>query len=408
VGTLIRPDRMRGSTFALGLIVLAWCSGCGAGRTDTPTSIVRDSAGVRIVESARAAWTAAELWQVAAEPLLRLGNVTGDPAYQFHQIRAIDVLRDGGVAVLDGGSAQLRRFAADGRHAWSAGSRGRGPGQFEVPVYLGHDSLGFFLWDRSLARLTVVGEDGTVLRSESFTSASGNPPIAHARFADGALLTTIPTTIRPPEPGTLLADSIQMWRFDPDTRNRLLLARLPSTVWLWTGQYQLPVPFTPNALRATAGTRLITASTVIPEIRVYASSGDLEARFVLTRAPVSVSPTDLDRTLGDWGRRRLYGAPSEVWAEWRDRLPVPELRPAFDRLFADAQGNIWARRFRIDADSSVVPSWDVLDSTGRYLGEVTTPRDLEIMVFGDRRLAGVARDSLDVEHVHVYRIQHGR
>ena len=366
-------------------------------------AIVRDSAGIRIVENRAAAWNATEAWQIGAEPVLRIGDVMGDPAYQFVGIRAIDLLPDGGVMVLDGGSTQLRRFDAGGRHVWIAGTRGRGPGQFEVPVYLGRDSASFFLWDRALARLTVVSADGIVLRSDSYATAVGDVPIAHQRFADGALLITVPTTIRPPAPGTILVDTVQLWRFDSATQDRRLLVRLPSPLWLWTGRYQLPVPFTAPQLRVVSGTHVIVA-TFAPEIHIYAATGDLAAKFVIAREPAPVTAADIDRTLDDWGRRRLYGAGLDVWTEWRDRLPVPPRRPAFDRLFVDGEGNIWARQFHIDADTSAAPIWDVLDPGGTHLGGVAAPRNLEIMTFGTRRLAGVSRDSLDVEHVLVYEI----
>jgi hypothetical protein len=144
---------------------------CGAGPDRSPTVVVRDSAGVRIVESKGAAWRTGEEWRVDSRPLLEIGQVDGDPPYQFFHVSGVELLPDGGVVVVDGGSAQLRRYGPDGRHLWSAGGRGAGPGEFQQPVYLGrYDDGSFAVWDRRLARLTVIDADGRVVRTESFVS----------------------------------------------------------------------------------------------------------------------------------------------------------------------------------------------------------------------------------------------
>ena len=45
------------------------------------------------------------------------------------------------------------------------------------------------------------------------------------------------------------------------------------------------------------------------------------------------------------------------------------------------------------------PDWEVFDSEGRYLGEVTLPTRFEPMQFDGDHIYGVRRDELDVEFV---------
>ena len=49
------------------------------------TTSVTDSAGVRIVESSAPAWSAGAGWRVGAEPILTIGEVSGDLDYLFEQ-----------------------------------------------------------------------------------------------------------------------------------------------------------------------------------------------------------------------------------------------------------------------------------------------------------------------------------
>lgn len=397
----LRPARHTAPTLALAFALATACGGEGGGR---PAVVVRDSAGVHIVESTAPAWPDRHAWQVAPEPTVRIGVVEGDSAYQLYQVQAIDLPAEGGVLVLDGGSRQLRRYDAAGRHLWSAGGPGRGPGQFQRPFYLGRRADSLYVWDRALARLTVLTADGRLVRTEPHVSASGDAPMAYGIFADGALLVTVPHSIAPPAPGSVFADTVGLWRFDPATEERRLLTRLPGPLWLWTGRYQLPVPFTANPLRVVDRSRLLTAAGVVPEIRVYPSDGGPAARYILPRQPVAVTHGEVRRMVDDWIEHKYYGAPAAVWNEWLDRMPVPDRQPAFDRLLVDRARNLWARRFLALPDSTTAPVWDVLQPDGTYLGAVATPLGLEVMAIGTDTLAGVQRDSLDVEHVLVYRI----
>lgn len=380
---------------------------CARDGSDTgPSAMVRDSSGVRIVESVRAAWPAGGGWRVEPQPSLRIGLIDGDPAYQFDGIRAVLLLDEGGFVVLDGGSRQLRRYDAEGRHAWSVGKPGKGPGEFEQPNLVGRAADGsFLLWDRSLSRMTVVAADGDSIRTNPPPSAvNGEVPIVHGVFADGAWLATFPTAIAPPVPGALLADTIRFWRVDPVSLERRMLVELPGPVWIFTGRFQLPVPFTANPLRTVAGADLFVTGGPVPVVRMVGEDTRLRARYVLPAELAAVTSADV-RVVVDWlVGLRAYGASARVWDEWLERMPVPDTAPAFDRLLTDGHGDIWLRRFVMDPAGVAPPVWDVLGADGAWLGSLETPPGLEVFSIAGDLLAGVTRDSLDVEHVDIHRI----
>ncbi len=109
--------------------LLAACSDGGEPPPSTGT-VVTDSAGVRMVANAGPLWNPGEEWRLTPEPLLSLGVVADTPlVQQFHRIEGLTRLTDGTIVVLNSGSGEVRAFDSSGRHLWSAGGLGQGPGE---------------------------------------------------------------------------------------------------------------------------------------------------------------------------------------------------------------------------------------------------------------------------------------
>lgn len=370
-----------------------------------PDTAVRvDSAGVRIVESTSAAWQPGEEWRVEPEPVFRLGNDDDDPASQFFRVLDVALLPGGDIIVVDGGSAEVRRYDARGLHLWSAGGSGDGPGEFRSPRYLGRrDDGAFLIWDRSLSRLSVLGGHGGLIATER-RSFSGSEFVAQGLFDDGDWLVTFPVSIAAPQAGTTWADTISLWRYDPVRENRVRLARVIGQRWIWTGRHMLPVPFSPRPLRAVDRSRLAVASGPDAQVSVHDAAGSLVARYRVVRDRKAVSGADITQAIESLVQLGQSGATASVWREWRDRMRVPRHEPAFDQLLAEPDGTLWARRFRSDPLSREPPTWDVFDPDGVYLGAVSTPGGLTVLAIRDGLLAGVHRDELGVEYVSVHRV----
>lgn len=394
-----------GTALVMAACVLAGCrADAGSARV-----AVEDSSGVRIVRSSSATWGPEQQWHVASEPLLRIGTEQGDSLYTFDGVRGVDLLEDGHIAVLDGGSAQLRVYDGVGRLVWSVGRRGQGPGEFEQPVYLGRTADGrFAIWDRRIARLTMIARDGSVMDTRSFAErGSGQVPIAQAVFPDGTLLATYPSLVSSPRPGTVLADTLTLWKLDADSDGRERIAILPGPIWLWTGQFQLPVPFTANPARGIGGDRLAIAAGPEFAIAVY-DGGRLIGRHIVQRPMTPLREDDVRRVVDYWVENQYYGAPEATWREWLPRMPVPRHQPAYDRIVVSADGHVWARQYVLDPDWNDPATWDIFGPAGTYLGAVVTPARLDALAAGNGTLAGVLRDELDVEYVAVYRVESGR
>ena len=106
---------------AAGLVagLLFFAIGCQSDDAPTPdANSVTDSAGIEIVESVTPAW-AGDGWELSDTPSVVIGRVEGDERYLFGWINWKNggvVLRDGRIAVLDGRSARIRVYTAEGEH----------------------------------------------------------------------------------------------------------------------------------------------------------------------------------------------------------------------------------------------------------------------------------------------------
>lgn len=393
-------NRLVPSHLAL-LPVLALGAATACAEREPDAVIAVDSAGVRIVESRAPAWPPGTEWHVDPEPVFRLGDAGDDPSSSFFRVADVALLADGEVIVVDGGSAEVRRYDAGGRHLWSTGGRGEGPGEFGSPRYLGRrDDGAFLVWDRRLLRLSLI-ENGEVTLTERRNAPDGSTLLAEGLFDDGAWLVAYPRSLSLPE-GAAWTDTIRLGRYDPVLEEDVQLAMVPGMGWVWTGQYQLPVPFGARPLRAIVGDRLAVASGPAPEVAVHGGGGALEARYRIARERVPVTESDVGRVIESYVE--IGPEPEAVWRQWRDEMEVPAHEPAFDRLLTDRDGNLWARRFMADLLTREPPSWDVFDPAGTWLGVVATPGGMTVTSIRDGLVAGIYRDELGVEYVSVHRL----
>lgn len=84
------------------------------------------------------------VWKLSEQPILEIGVLEGDEIYELHAATSSVRLTDGSIVVANTGTQELRAFGPEGRHLWTAGGRGGGPGEFRwlKRVYsLGGDSV---------------------------------------------------------------------------------------------------------------------------------------------------------------------------------------------------------------------------------------------------------------------------
>ncbi len=102
--------------------------------------------------------------KLAAEPLVRVGLLDGPDEYLFGNIAGAARLMDGSVVVADDQSHEVRMFDAGGRHLWTSGREGEGPGEYRrLRLMRGCPGAAVAIFDWNQNRITRLGRDGSVI-----------------------------------------------------------------------------------------------------------------------------------------------------------------------------------------------------------------------------------------------------
>lgn len=366
---------------------------------------IRDSAGVRIVDNGRVAWSPRQAWRLSPGPLLEIGVVEGDPRYQLYRARFVQRLSDGGIVLANTGSHEIRAYTADGIHRFSAGGAGEGPGEFRSISFLGvlpGDTL--VAHDRDLDRVSFFAPDGEFIRSFRLEPLQGiGDPwvrglfdtdllwVAYARSfrgtGDGHHRNFLFYTVHDLE-GTLrhgFGELIfsQMWVVNEPNRSSYL-----------------SIPYGPFSAHSIAGDSLAHGWSDAPEVEIYDRTGRLRRSIRWKAEPVPVRSGDLR----DF-QERYYAGNDERSRRIRaahEEMPIPATKPYYSDLLLDRTGHLWVANYRWGGDRS--RSWQVFDPRGRWLGEVVGPQDFTPRDIGEDWVLGTFVDDFDVQHVLLYRL----
>ena len=382
----------------------SWCllllGGCDSAGT-TPRVSESDSAGVHIVESAEPAWTDDTAWHLSSLPVTEVGTLSGAEADELFGVEDVDVLSDGRLVITNRGTHELRMYSPEGEFVGSIGGEGQGPGELIYPsqTWVGP---GDSLFVRAFQRLSVFEGTGVFARS---VPLSGSPP--RDRFQDGTFLfVVIPPGVDKFEPGHFRPVNALV-RSGADGSMGDTLALVSGTeLYRFTssagGMSSFGAPFGSVRLAAALGNSVVTAGGTGFEIWNLDETGRL-ARIVRRQVEATeVSSADI----AVLEERMLRAAPARAQAD-RRRLflewTYPEFKPALDDLLVDAEGNIWARSYRVDPSGP--GEWSVFDPAGRWLGQVEMPPGLDVAEIGSDYVAGVWVDELGVEYVRLYALE---
>jgi hypothetical protein len=153
---------------------------CGNGESEPAVEavVLRDSAGIRIVENAAPEWPADGGWTVSGSPRVTIGLIDGEEPYLLDRVAGAVLNRDGHIVIANAGTAELRFFDRSGRHIRTVGGQGGGPGEYRRPSHLmvgPGDTL--LVWDAGISSVSFLEPDGTFIRRD---------PLEAPRMLDGS------------------------------------------------------------------------------------------------------------------------------------------------------------------------------------------------------------------------------
>ncbi len=390
------------------LALLALTAACGGKDDARETAIVRDSAGVTVVESSAARWKEGAGWRLAAEPKVAIGSEEGAPEEQFGFVSDALRMADGSLLVADGQSQDLRVYDAAGRYLRTVGRKGGGPGEYQglhALVPLRGDSIGAI--DVYGMRLSVLAPDGRHVRSVRVRPDDewAVPSVAGV-FPDGSPLVAVEHSRRFRNSETMKRDTARLLRYTAEGAPRDTIAWYAGLQTLTiTGPnmaMRSPVAFGALTARGFHGDAVYVADNARAEVRVLGPDGGLRRLFRWAHSPEPVS----DEEKAIYRERQLAGAEASLRPAVERMLaemPWPKRKGAFESLTVDAGGNVWIRAYRSGREETV--RWTVFDPEGRLLGELRMPEALRVTEIGPDYVLGVHRDEADVQQVRLYPLE---
>ena len=410
------------------MLLVVWagvsCSS-GGGLTDTVTVV--DSAGVTIVTyGSEDHLQQFEHARVPSAPAVQIGSVE-DEATALYRVTGAVRMPDGGIAVANSGSGEIRLFDSAGRFLHSLGGVGGGPGEFGRLASLGVSSDGHILaYDSQTGRVSTFDPDSrTLIESTGITVSPELYSLAGMRRAtpigwlrDGTFvgyLDTLEGEAIPDRDGWTHRQSMSNIHFFGQGESSGILAAAPGRqTWVMINRTReesvrvqgVANPFLPTFETATDGSIVAFGNTVRFEIRMLDTSGSIVRiiRREQERRPVSdgrrerwiagrLSDMEDDGTERSRRRRALY-----------DDIPFPDTLPAFETLSLQQGGRLWVKETSLGDSPSATAPWSVFDSDGRPLGAVEMPAGFEPFEIGTDYVLGLWKDDLGVEYVQLYEI----
>ena len=394
-----------------GVAVSAACNATGA----PPASVVRDSAGVRILENVAPQWTPETAWRLSQEPITSIGGMEGDPSQELYRVRSATRLTNGNIVIANAGTNELRFFRPDGSYLRSAGGEGGGPGEFRsvsLVSRLAGDSLVAF--DGLQDRISYFDKNGEFARSLPLRTSDEVPFMqVIGVFDGGALLVKAPTITTGPSPTGVSQSPDRLFRYAADG------SALDSVGWgagretftyrIGRGSMGAPPHFGRSTQYAVYDSLFYIATNDVYEIRTYSISGVLRSVVRKHHENLPVTGDDIE-AIGKRSEERLNRASSNTPPFARkmfEELPFPETMPAFGRsgsfertFHVDTEANVWVLEYNRPADDRV--RWTVFDSGGVLRGTLRVPDGLDILDIGHDYVLGLWRDEDEVEHVMMY------
>lgn len=378
---------------------------------------------------------AGSVWGDTARLLeeLRIGRVDGPPEETFGRIVALAEGPGGTLYVADGQVPAVRAYGPDGVYLRTLGGQGEGPGEYgglngaNMLATLPDGRV--LLRDPSNGRINVYGPGGEAraswrIRAGRFTMAPLYTDTAGYLYHPIYELTAEGTDYRlvrfSPAGERMDTLSVDHWSFDAPILEATSQRGRGRASSQWEVPFSPRVAWTFSPLGSLVGG--VSARYAVELLRRDAPVLRIEREV----EPVFVQPAERKAA-----RERIVSAARRMDPDWRwDGPPIPDTKPPFRSLWADADGRVWVRRSTpavresqkrrsTNGGSRKEPPperwrepyiYDVFEPDGRYLGPVRLPEGMRAsprpVARGDTVWA-VLRGPMDVPVVARFRLTHG-
>lgn len=407
-------------TGAVGGLLIVCCAQCSGLDDGHQAFVVRDSAGIAIVESVGSGvGKNAHGLRIAAKPTLQVGGADTE-AFVLDGVVDALVVADSLVVVASGGSGEIAFFGTDGDWRYSVGRIGGGPAEFNRLSALGILADGrLAAFDSGHKRISVFENTGELVRTVALATAlQGEVVVAIGWLESGTLVVRATTT-----EGTMAQQG--QWR-RLDTMAEVLLvdeSGLPfgrsmrvqgdQSMSMLTAQsgneysfIGLPNLFLRFFVGSARGARVAVGQTDRDEVTIADSNGEVVQLLRRSGRLRELTGKMIDRWVDFRIGRMSNEDTKREYRQLYEKMPFPSTLPAFRSVVLDEDGaRLWIEEFELDVIMSGREArWSVYAEDGRFLGEVMMPARVQPLRIGKDYLLGLWRDELGVEYVRLYGI----
>ena len=346
---------------------------------------------------------------IADQPLVRIGMLDGPLEYIFGDVTGAVRLGDGSIVVADEQSYNVRRYDANGRHLWTSGREGDGPGEYRGLRLLRNcpgATITVFDWVQD--RITELDAEGDVVDTRRLNSIGVNPYGEPGCSADGRLV----FTPWPEDRRSVLERTVgEQWRWRVSLRYALhdsvttLRSGIPGAERTrFSEPNSGPSYWGRTMVFATVDTGVWYGTADDYELAHLDWTGRVTRTARWTGPDLTVTDDRVDRYRDAFLAMDLYSDPEgrrrferEVWPRTREHLP--ERFPAYEALLALRDGGVWIRTHRWRARGEEL---HLLDRDGTWLRRLTMPVGSVLLDAGPDWVLVRQRNEFDVPTVALY------
>lgn len=372
---------------SLSVLLSAWWLTACVGPGDTTVGpVVRDSAGVRIVEYSA---TDAPLFELGPQATLTVG-LEGGTEVPLYDVAGGFIDARGGIVIADAGNYRLARWSSIGESLSSFGGKGRGPGEFENITWIQAVGSEAALYDARSRRISWFDPGGGFLRSRPFALPRSAPPTDDAIVASGAALGVI-------GPSEVLAYA--MAYADPVGEAGPLPVYADIHVFDTTaaplrvvGQYMLVEWYEDPSIDGFP-----LANRLEPPRFHWSARDDLFAIAAAATHRIDILGGGSLRTVIREARSRIPFSPDSIPAEYQ--LAADSLQ-AYRDVRIDGQRRVWVKP-AVD-ETEPTTRWRVFAENGDRLGDLKLPSDATVLDATGTVVLLLRRSDLDEESVELW------
>ncbi|MGH8437185.1 MAG: hypothetical protein ACRERX_22610 [Pseudomonas sp.] len=328
------------------------------------------------------ACSASRPWTVQPKPILTIGELEGAPEYLFSRVPGLLTLRDSTIVIANGNPRELRHYTYKGRHLFSFGRTGEGPGEFRTilgVIRLPGDSL--LVHDMMQMRtLPLFSSQGKYLRNVPVSVGAANV-LRMYHLAESKLVLVTGTGLRIGEGRDSLAVFIHDLASSKTARLGTFAGMDQNIQPTERGTRTKMIRYARGLASAAGSGHIFLADTEKEQIRVFDAEGRLLRSFGSGRLGALVTADD-----------------KKVYLTRDPNATFRANKPFFGDFLVDLQGNLWAQHYQ-RPNLHAPHNWDIYDSRGNRLCSVITPADHKLYEIGRDYILAVSTDEFGVERV---------